>query len=166
MRAVDPNMDTALQWAEELGPPPQLPLSLQDVNKRAKLVNTIDGRLILGALLTMLSDKEKARRLNDVAGLSETYISDVNDHNVRTNISLRLWSGCISAAKTIALQTRSGPNTRMTRELTFRIKIDRIAQRDPIYHAGVEAAPSFKRLRKEDYSFEGVPENSAVRKYP
>src|SRR5205823_10578243 len=37
---------------------------------------------------------------------------------------------------------------------------------DSIYSAGVEAAPSFKKLRKEYYSFKGVPPNSVVRKYP
>ena len=84
----------------------------------------------------------------------------------RINIALRLWSGCISAAKTIALQTKSGLNTPQIRGLLFSKKIDPTAQMDAIYREGVEAAPSFKSLRKEEYSFEGVPETSVVRKYP
>lgn len=165
MRVVDPNMDTALRWANELGSPPKLPCSLQDVNQRARLVNCIDRPLISGSLLHKLSDAEKAQRLNTVARLSKEYISDVDDDDDRVNITLRLWSGCLSAAKTIALQTRSGPNTPNIREFTFKEKIDPIAQKDSIYCAGVEAAPSFKKLRGEDYSFEGVPENSPVRRY-
>jgi hypothetical protein len=34
-----------------------------------------------------------------------------------------------------------------------------------VYLAGVEAAPAIKKIRKENYSFEGVPEVSPVRKY-
>ncbi len=164
MRMVDPNMDTVIQWANEIGIPPILPSSLQDVNQRARLVDAIDGPLIRGSLLHTLNGREKTQRLNDIAGLSKTYIPDIDDDNVRLNITLRLWSGCLSAAKTIALQTMSGPNTPGTRSLIFG-KINSIAQEDPIYCAGVEAAPSFKRLRNEPYSFEGVPENSVVRRY-
>lgn len=166
MLVVDTNMDTVLQWANELGPHPILPLSLQDVNQRAKLVNDIDQPLISNSLLEYLSDEEKARRLDEVAKLNKTYIPDVDDDNVRVNITLRLWSGCLSAAKMIASQTKGGPNTSNKRKSIFSGTIDPIAQRDTIYRAGVEAAPYFKTLREQDYSFEGVPENSAVRRYP
>jgi hypothetical protein len=67
-------MDTALQWADELGSPPTLPLSLQDVEQRARLVDKINGPLIRGTLLDRLSVEEKAQRLNDVARLSKNDI--------------------------------------------------------------------------------------------
>ncbi|MCW3992613.1 MAG: hypothetical protein NWE79_07875 [Candidatus Bathyarchaeota archaeon] len=159
-------MDTALRWADELGPPPQLPLSLQNVEQRAKLVDAIDGPLIQNSLLMRLSNEEKAMRLMDVAKISKKYITDVDDEKIRINISLRLWSGCLSAAKMIDRRTMSGPNTPDKRIFAFSRKIDPLARSDPIYCAGVEAAPSFKKLRKELYFFDGVPQNSAVRKYP
>ncbi len=166
MLMVDTNMDTARRWANELGPPPPLPPSLQDVGQRAKLVIEINWPLIHGDALERLSTKEKAQRLNDVAGLSGNHMPDVDDDSDRDNITLRLWSGCLDAAKTIALETMNGPNTPSMRALAFGRKIDPTAQEDPIYCAGIEAAPSFKRLLEEDYSFEGVPENSPVGRYP
>jgi hypothetical protein len=36
---------------------------------------------------------------------------------------------------------------------------------DLVYAAGVEAAPVYKKLVKEYYSFAGVPSNSIVRRY-
>jgi hypothetical protein len=44
--------------------------------------------------------------------------------------------------------------------------IDLLSKTDLIYKAGVEASPAYKKLLKEHYSFNGVPPNSAVRKYP
>lgn len=165
MPPVDPNMDTALQWANELGSPPLLPSSLQDVNQRAKLVDQIDGPLVRGSLLLTLNEEERQQRLRDVARFSEDYIPDVDDEMVRVNTALRLWAGCLAAAKTIALETRSGPNNPEMRTWIFVNKIDKIAQQDPIYLAGVEAAPAFKGLRNEPYSLEGVPEDCPVNKY-
>lgn len=162
-------MDTALEWARELGSPPPLPPSLADVNKRAELVNTINGPLARADLrpqlaLHQLSKTEKAQRLDKVERLSRRFIPDISSDD-RTNIALRLWSGCLSAAKTIALETMSGPNTPQSRARDF-AHIDLIAQRDPIYCAGVEAAPTFKSLLCEPYCFDGVPQSSPVRKYP
>lgn len=169
VREIDPNMGIALQWANKLGPPPTLPSSLQDVIQRAKLVNNIDTPNLADTLFSdfrgSLNLNDKIQCLNEIARLSKSYIPYVEDDNVRVNISLRLWSGCISAAKTIALQTRGGPNTPEMRASIFSNQIDPIAEEDPIYCAGVEAAPSFKKLRNETYSFEGVPEKSVVRRY-
>lgn len=161
---VDPNMDTALEWANELYPSPQLPSSLQDVGPRARLVDSIDTHLINNSLLHTLGNKEKRQRIETVAELARKSIPDVDDKDKRASIALRLWSGCLSAAKTIALETRSGPNTSQTRKQLF-LKIDAIAQRDPVYRAGVEAAPEFKGLRGNPISFDGVPKNSPVRRY-
>ncbi|OPY38189.1 MAG: hypothetical protein A4E35_00611 [Methanoregula sp. PtaU1.Bin051] len=165
----DPNMETALRWANELGPSPTLPSSLQDVTERSKLVYAINTSNLANSLFAdfhrNLSIVEKAKCQNAIARLSRAYMSDVTDDKVLVNISLRLWSGCLSAAKTIAFQTMDGPNTPEKRELIF-TQIEFNAQEDPIYRAGVEAAPTFKRLLKEGYSFEGVSKNSVVRRYP
>jgi hypothetical protein len=80
----------------------------------------------------------------------------------RASIALRLWAGCLDAAKTIALETRDGPNSPELRAAAF-AQIDSVAETDPIYGAGVEAAPAFKVLRRQSYSFDGVPAGSRVR---
>lgn len=170
MRVVDPNMDTALQWANELAPPPDLPASLEPVTQRAKLVGEINTKAFADALFAdfsgNLNAEDKRKQLEEIDRVSEKYMPDVKGDEVRQNISLRLWSGCLSAAKTIAPQTMAGANTPEQRERAFRHLIDPLAQADAIFCAGVESAPSFKRLLGEDFSFESVPEDSAVRRYP
>ena len=158
-------MDTALKWAEEIGPPPVLPKSLQDVQQCARLIDQIDSKLIRDSFLDELDDNEKAERLNNITEVIRQFISDVNDDNEIKNLILRLWAGCMSGAKGIALETKSGPNTPELREKIFGQKIDIVSERDPIYRAGVEAASTFKRLRNEVYSFEGVPERSPVKEH-
>jgi hypothetical protein len=75
----------------------------------------------------------------------------VSDPLDRIAIALRLWAGCLAAAKTIADATRSG--------------IDATAANDGLFRAGVEAARMFKRLRGQPFFLDGVPERSAVRRY-
>jgi hypothetical protein len=43
--------------------------------------------------------------------------------------------------------------------------INLLAKTDLIYKAGLEAAPAYKKILEQHYSFNGVPLNSAVRKY-
>jgi hypothetical protein len=100
-------------------------------------------------------------RIAMIAALSRRYLPKIKDGLVRVNVALRLWSGCLSAAKVIALETRSGPNTPESRALVMPV-IEEIAAKDPIYAAGVDVAPAFKRRRHEKYSFDGVPSRSRV----
>jgi len=162
----DPNMDTAIEWANVLGPPPSLPASLGSMERRAKLVDRVDSSLIAGSFLHKLKDEERIQRLNVIVELSRSFLPDVRRIDEIKNVILRLWAGCMSAAKEIAPSTKSGPNTPARRTMIFSQQIDILCQTDPIYEAGVEAAPSFKRLRGEVYSFEGVPQNSPVKRYP
>jgi hypothetical protein len=167
--SFDPNMNTALQWANALGTIRNLPSSLSSVEKRAELVNAIEGPLILDSegkpsLLPGIETKERSRRQSEIAKASASFMPDLSE-TMRINIALRLWSGCLDAAKTIALETMSGPNTPSIRTEIFSRKIDEIAQADGIYLAGVEAAPAFKAMLNQRVSFKGVPENSPVRKF-
>ncbi len=162
-KSYDPNMELALLLAQSLGPAPALPNSLTPVDRRAEFINIIDGSLVigldLGAVVARLGS-----RMREIAELSADYIPEISDSLLRVNIALRLWSGCLFAAKTIALETRSGPNTPEMRAQIMEI-VDRIAATDEIYAAGVEAAPTFKRIRDQGFSFDGVPANSRVRRY-
>jgi hypothetical protein len=81
------------------------------------------------------------------------YLTEQMDEKLRKNILLRLWMRCMDAAKAIRFSSVAG-------EL-----IDLLSKSDLIYAAGVEAAPPYKKLVKQYYSFEGIPSDSIVRKY-
>ena len=145
-----------------------------DVQKRARFVSDIDAIFLIpinedlqsggNGQLTDFSSDTKRHILKDIAKKSKCYIL-IKYNNVPTNIGLRLWAGCMETAKCIALETKNGANSPKDREASF-FQIDLFSKFDLMYCAGVEAAPSFKKLRKEHYSFKGVPPNSVVRKYP
>ena len=179
----DPNMITAYSWAVGLFQV-DLPSSIIDVEKRAKLVNEINGPLIRRggknynshsdiAMLKDLDDNGKNLRLDSIAQISIPYLTEQLDDNIRKNILLRLWVGCIDAAKAIRFTYVAGikdgivieaPITIEYRQSLFGL-IDLLSKTDLIYKAGVEAAPVYKNILQQHYSFNGVPMDSAVRKY-
>lgn len=162
--AVDPNMDLALAFAKGLAHSVSLPASLGDVERRAELVAEIDGPFVLekDRWLTM---EEIGRRISAIDKASSAYMPDVSDALSRLSIALRLWAACILAAKTIADQTLSGLNNARHRQDVFS-RLDAQAEEDPVFTAGLESAPAFKRRRNQPYSFDGVPVTSPVRRYP
>lgn len=91
-------------------------------------------------------------------------VPNVAAHYDRMNILLRLWAGCISAGKMLALGTRDGTTSPEQRAASFGM-IDSAAKTCPIYRLGVEAAYAWKQGRREEVSFEGVPADSAARKH-
>jgi hypothetical protein len=92
----DSNMITAYSWAAGLFQQ-ALPLSLVDIEKRAKLVNEINTPLVKAKkgqdkMLIDLEATEKDRRLNEIAQLSIPYLTEQIDDALRKNILLRLWT--------------------------------------------------------------------------
>jgi hypothetical protein len=178
----DPNMITAYSWAAGLLFQQELPSSLADVENRARLVNEINTPLIqgkgtsaaAGAMLMDLDHNERSGRLDDISQVSMSYLTEQLDDMIRKNILLRLWTGCIDAAKAIRFNYVAGvrdgqvieaPITIEYRQILFKL-IDLLAKTDSIYRAGVEAAPVYKKMLKEYYSFSGVPVDSVVRRFP
>jgi hypothetical protein len=157
----DSNMLTTYSWAAGLFQQ-ELPSSLIDVEKRAKLLNEINAPLIQGnsrdsltvnLMLTDLDSKEKDRRLYDIAQTSLTYLTEQMDNKLRKNILLRLWTGCMEAAKAIRFSYVAGikdgivteaPITHEYRQALFTSLIDLLSKVDLVYAAGVEAAPVYK----------------------
>jgi hypothetical protein len=79
-----------------------------DIEKRAKLVNEINGPLVRGnnslvgdKMLVDLDNKEKDLRLEYIARISIAFLTEQIDDKVRKNILLRLWTGCTEAARAI-----------------------------------------------------------------
>jgi len=97
----------------------------------AWIVDTIDYPLVQSGLITR-------KKIQDIM-----------------NVYLRFWSGCMSMAKVIALETRSGVNTPEYRGKTSK-KIMRIAKKDKAYRDGVCAAMMFKIYRNQEYSVTGI----------
>jgi hypothetical protein len=160
---VDPNPTVAYGLANGLNPSPlSLPHALSGVDARARFIESIDGLILVDAAGT--PDWERmGQHLRMVVSRSEAVLPRTGALD-RIAVALRLWTGCIEAAKTIALGTRSGPNSAEIRAAWFS-QIDARAATDAVYRAGVEAAPAFQRERQNEISFDGVPEESAVRRY-
>ena len=133
MLMPDPNMAKAYQIAKAIGRQPRWykkyrkGITPQQV---ALAVHVLDFPLIHGKLI-----KEK-------------------DPFVALNVLLRWWSGCISMAKVIALSTRDGRNTPKQRKRWAK-QILSMMKKDIIFADGVHAAITLKRIRKQDWSFEG-----------
>ena len=175
----DSNMLTAYSWAAGLFQQ-QLPSSIMDIDKRAKLVNEINGPLVRGnnppvadkMLLIDLDNNEKDLRLDNIARINMAFLTEQMDDKLRKNILLRLWTGCMVTAKTIRFTYVAGIKdsvealiTLQYRQALFTSLIDLQCRIDLIYRARVEASPAYKKLLKQYYSFNGVPTNSIIRRY-
>jgi hypothetical protein len=170
----DTNMTTANSWASELADLSQLTITI-DINDRTQLISEIndvighyinyDYRFGGSGLFEHFSEGVKEILLNRIDDIVRHYDTHEKNEKCRKSIGLRLWSGCLSAAKVIALETRDGLNTPKVRGESFQY-LDDIADRDSIFRAGVESAPLFKKYYQQCYSFNGVPPTSPVRRYP
>jgi hypothetical protein len=170
----DINMQTAYTWAIELADTSNLRLSI-DVSQAAQLVNKINE--VLGeyinkdikssgsGLFEYFSTIAKDIIFSRIDDLCRSELDNQINESQRISIALRLWSGCISAAKTIAFETRDGIMTPEMRKQIF-ISIDSVAITDSVFCLGVESAPEYKKNHQQCYSFVGVPTSSHVRKYP
>jgi hypothetical protein len=161
---ADVHMDIALALARGLASD-DLALSdeLSDVELRAQLVDEIDRPLLFDGEGRPCFDVLGAQ-VRHMATRTERRLPGIADPLDRAAVALRLWAGCLMAAKTIATETRNGPNTGPARAELF-AEIDRLAAGDPVFLAGVEAAPAFKRRRRQSFELDGVPEDSAVRRF-
>jgi hypothetical protein len=144
----DSNMLTAYSWAVRLFQQ-QLPSSLMGIEKRAKLVNEINGPLVSGnnplvsdKMLVDLDDNEKDLRLDDISRISMAFLTEQIDDKIRKNILLLLWTGCIDTAKVIRFTHVAGiqdgviveaPITLQYRQAIFTSLIDLLSKTDLIY---------------------------------
>jgi hypothetical protein len=174
-------MELIRQTAEQLGPPPDLPKSLDGATlreaneKRTALLKEIgniiesDLRQVQGSVrdpydIPPQAPVLAARLDNNQAldHLTTRVLPDVPNKVERTNIALRLYAGYLDVAKSIDAKTAAGPNSAATRQRDIPI-VEAKAASDRIYAAGVEAAPQFKhRELGEDIFRDGIPDGSIV----
>jgi hypothetical protein len=160
----DPNMQIGLSLGRALALQPlELPTALTDINRRAGFIAQLDKPLLVD-IDGVAQWVEFGEHLGAIAELSAGVMPEVPAELDRVSIALRLWAGCIMAAKAIAFETRSGANTTSGRTQEFTV-IDQWAGEDRLFRAGVEAAPAFKTGREQKYSLDGVPTDSSVRRY-
>jgi len=115
----DTNMNTAYSWANLS----HLKMTL-DIDQRIEMILEIDeevGRYSKydpsgSGLFENFSETVKEIFLNRIDDLARHYIPHETNEKDRKSIGLRLWSGCMSAAKTIALDTLDGQNTQFTNQ--------------------------------------------------
>jgi hypothetical protein len=180
-RPDDPTMELIRQTAEHLGPPPELPGSLDGTTlreangKRTALLKEIgniiesDLRQVQGSVPDAYDIPPQtlllAARLDNNQALDQLtarVLPDVSDKAERTNIALRLYAGYLDVAKSIDAKTAAGPNSTATRQRDIPI-VEAKAANDAIYAAGVEAAPQFKhRELDQDIFRDGIPDGSIV----
>jgi hypothetical protein len=145
----DTNMNTAYSWASKLADLSHLKITL-DTNEMTTMISKINellGNYIKNdcnsggtGLFESFSEIIKEIVLNRIDDILRHYNPLETSEKYRKSIGLRLWSGCLSAAKIIALETRDAPNTPEMRAELFQ-PLDTVADHDSIFRAGVESAP-------------------------
>lgn len=144
--------------------PGPLPAELEDPVRLAQFVDEIDCTLVVDGN----GDEDwvgTGGHLRRMAEKSGAVIPVVADPITRAGMTLRLWAGCVWAAKPLDRPEL----TSAFRETIFRQDIDPRANDDPLFRAGVEAAPAFNalptRTGRKRPCLDGVPMESAVRRH-
>ena len=150
----DTNMNIAYSWACDLSNLSYLKMTL-DINQRIHLILDIEREvdryskydLSGSGLFENFSGTVKEIFLNRIDDIVRRYIPDERMRNIKKALDYDCGLAACLAAKTIALDTRDGRNTPNLRTKIFQ-DLDRIADQDPIYRAGVESAPLLKKKRQ------------------
>jgi hypothetical protein len=187
----DLTMTILYQWARECGDTPKLPDSLKlDCMNRCHLVQFINQQLlevrttnIHFPKILMVPD-QRERFIQILENDEDTVRSILNNGRgdiERINIALRLWTGCLCASKecrrtSVAEHNPDGTTkseyqyTPEMRAESFK-KIMITCHEDPIYEAGVEAAPVWELIENAEADkkmyLDGIPNlnDSPVTKY-
>jgi hypothetical protein len=187
----DLTMTVLYQWAKECGDIPQLPECLSsNIMNRCHLVQFLNQQILkirttnvhFPKILLNPDEKERfIRILEENKDSMEYVLNDEWSDKERKNIALRLWTGCLCAAKECRRTSVSehNPDGTAKRESSYTPemraesfkKIMITSREDPIYEAGVEVAPVWELIEnavgdKKMY-LDGIPNlnDSPVTKY-
>lgn len=162
----DPIFQAAEELANQYGPAP-IPAWLGDSRRCADVVERVEHQGIRHIPPAAYLHAETLRQALDQAltavATQADSAPDLADGGQRKNVLLRLWFGCLTTGKTIALETRDGANTETVRRNIFNGVIEPLCAKCPVYKAGSRAAYEWKtEVRKQPVDFTGVPVTSAV----
>ena len=189
----DLTMDILYYWAKEYGNVPKLLESLKnDCLKRCHLIQFVNDELAkmrrninqnFPIILLNPDEKDKFIQVSEEdENIAQSILHDVYNYRERKSILLRLWCGCLSAAKECrkifvselnpdGTPKKEEPYTPDMRATSFRKIIIPTTNEDPIYNAGVEAAAVWELIEnaapdKKMY-LEGIPnlDSSPITKY-
>jgi hypothetical protein len=187
----DLTMTVLYQWAKECGDIPQLPECLSgDCMNRCHLVQFLNQQLLkirttnvhFPKILMNPDEKERfIRILQENNDSMKNILNDERSNKERKNIVLRLWTGCLCAAKECRRTSVSAHNpdgtantesyyTPEMRAESFK-KIMITSREDSVYQAGVEVAPVWELILNEASDkkmyLDGIPNlnDSPVTKY-
>lgn len=151
-RAHDPNMNMCwalgMSFCGDASIP--IPEKLVDLTERARFLNEIDGSMVSDFNLPLPDMcSHIGQHIKKVAMECWKWFPSTWTIFNQLGFSLRLWAGCMDAAKTIAYKTAASVNDDGDERQRLISLIEGKSKYDLVYGAGVEAAPAFKRLRKQ-----------------
>jgi hypothetical protein len=187
----DLTMTILYQWAREYDYIPELPDSLKlDCINRCHLIQFVDQQLLKIRTTSIhfpkiLMDPDERERFIRILEEDEDNVRSILDtgysDSERKNIALRLWAGCLCAAKecrrTSVAEHNPDGTTKSESQYTPEMRAESFkkimitSREDPIYEAGVEAAPAWElienRTPDKKMYLDGIPNlnESPVTKY-
>ena len=190
-QGADLTMTILYQWARECGDIPKLPDSLKlDCMNRCHLVQFVNQQLLEVRTTNIHFPKilmvpDQRERFIQILEKDEDTVRSILNNGwgdiERINIALRLWTGCLCASKecrrtSVAEHNPDGTTkseyqyTPEMRAESFK-KIMITSREDPIYEAGVEAAPIWELIENAEPDkkmyLDGIPNlnDSPLTKY-
>jgi hypothetical protein len=190
----DLTMTILYQWAKECGDIPQFPFLKLDCKDRCSIVQFVNRQLLNIRAINihfpkiLLTPDEKERFIRTLEEDEEKtedsvrgILMDKLRDRERKTIALRLWTGCLCAAKECRRTSVSehNPNGTTKKESHYTPdmraesfeKIMRTVYEDPIYRAGVEVAPVWELIENAAHGkkmhLDGIPNlsDSPVTRY-
>lgn len=146
-------------------PGPQLPQSLaSDIHQRAEIIRRFNEELNMANFKNNLGEENTKKEilLKIIEWVKKVMPYPKLTDKERIALVLRLWSGCISAAKLLSDKDNNGPIDSKYRSEGFQ-SIDEYSKEDQLFSAGVECAQEYRKIGNEPIFLEGVPKNSVVR---
>lgn len=164
----DPNINIGIRIGVSMSyPGPDISgLLASDITELARLIKRFNEELDMSHFEVELAKADNKKEfLSRIVEWMKNILPELKlTEEELISLGLRLWIGCISAAKALSDKDMNGPIDAKYRAELFS-HIDAYAQEDPVFLAGVETAPKYKNLMDEPIFLEGVPSNSVVRQY-
>jgi hypothetical protein len=189
-QGTDLTMTILYNWTKEFGDVSQMPvILLENCMKRCSLVQFVNQQLFNVRFtnknfpVILLPEEREGfiRILEEDKDVIKSILYDLQNSIERRNITLKIWTGCISAAKgcrsTYVAERNPDGTTKKEclytpdmRAVAFN-EVLTISKKDSVYEAGVEAAPVWELIvnhenHKKMY-LDGIPNlsDSPITKY-